>query len=706
MGHLSINELLLKANVFSKTGKVDEAKNVYQKILNSDPTNLKAKEGIVSLNLSIINKLNNIGHSFYKQGKLDEAIEVFNKVIFYKPNSAEAYYNIATILIKKNKLEASINANKKAIFYDPELIQAHFNMGIALQDLGKLNEAVDAYKKAISLKPDYTEAYFHIGRALCDLGKYHIAIEAYNQAILLNPDYISAYNHFANLMTKGSFLQSKSHLYPTILKLLQKNIIEPSQIAKSSISLLKCDPSIKSILIMNDDINIDSSIIKIISDLSNHTLLTKLMSVIPLPDLDLEALLTNIRSSVLLNISKIQFTSDILSFQSALALQCFINEYLYKESDEETLALKRLEHSIDLTFSKNLQPEPFILLCLASYRPLHTYDWSQSISLPNQFQNVSKTLIHDFFKEKKLSSEMPMLDEIIDEVSSNVRQQYEQNPYPKWTDLKSNYEPLTISELVKKLKLKLTNDVINTVISPDILIAGCGTGKQSINAASNYKNSNVLAIDLSLRSLAYAKRKTQELDINNIEYMQADILDLEKLDKQFDIIECGGVLHHMKDPMAGWQVLMNCLKPGGLMRVALYSELAREHIVEARNETQRLGIGKKNFEIKSFRNMVAKLEKPHHQKIIETSDFYDLSSFRDLVFHTQEHRFTIMQIEEMLSKLGMDFCGFEVKNEILIKFKLENKTGADLYNLEKWNLFEEMNKDTFMTMYSFWCQKI
>ena len=305
MGHLSINELLLKANVFSKTGKVDEAKNVYQKILNSDPANLKAKEGIVSLNLSIINKLNNIGHSLYKQGKLDEAIEVFNKVIFYKPNSAEAYYNIATILIKKNKLEASINANKKAIFYDPELIQAHFNMGIALQDLGKLNEAVEAYKKAISLKPDYTEAYFHIGRALCDLGKYHIAFEAYNHAILLNPDYISAYNHFANLMTKGSFLQSKSHLYPTILKLLQKNIIEPSQIAKSSISLLKCDPTIKSILIMNDDINIDSSIIKIISDLSNHTLLTKLMSVIPLPDLDLEALLTNIRSSVLLNISKI-----------------------------------------------------------------------------------------------------------------------------------------------------------------------------------------------------------------------------------------------------------------------------------------------------------------------------------------------------------------------------------------------------------------
>ena len=104
--------------------------------------------------------------------------------------------------------------------------------------------------------------------------------------------------------------------------------------------------------------------------------------------------------------------------------------------------------------------------------------------------------------------------------------------------------------------------------------------------------------------------------------------------------------------------------------------------------------------------MVAKLKKTHHKKIMETSDFYDLSSFRDLVFHTQEHRFTIMQIKEMLSKLEMYFCGFEVKNEVLIKFKLENNTVADLYNLEKWNQFEEMNKDTFMTMYSFWCQKI
>ena len=84
--------------------------------------------------------------------------------------------------------------------------------------------------------------------------------------------------------------------------------------------------------------------------------------------------------------------------------------------------------------------------------------------------------------------------------------------------------------------------------------------------------------------MAYAKRKTEELGIENIEYMQADILDLGKLNKQFDIIESAGVLHHMDNPMAGWKVLTDCLKPGGLMKIGLYSELARKHIVKIEKE--------------------------------------------------------------------------------------------------------------------------
>ena len=110
------------------------------------------------------------------------------------------------------------------------------------------------------------------------------------------------------------------------------------------------------------------------------------------------------------------------------------------------------------------------------------------------------------------------------------------------------------------------------------LTGSIGTGKST--TAAMFKSSKVLAIDLSLSSLAYAKRKTEELAINNIEYMQADILDLGKLNKQFDIIESSGVLHHMDNPIKGWKVLTDCLTAGGLMRIGLYSELARKNIVK------------------------------------------------------------------------------------------------------------------------------
>ena len=114
---------------------------------------------------------------------------------------------------------------------------------------------------------------------------------------------------------------------------------------------------------------------------------------------------------------------------------------------------------------------------------------------------------------------------------------------------------------------KAFNNINALSKAPQILVAGSGTGQHALGTASRFKNSQVTAIDLSPRSLAYAKRKMEELGVTNIHYLQADVLDLGMLDKQFDIIESAGVLHHMADPIAGWKVLTNCLKPGGLIKV-------------------------------------------------------------------------------------------------------------------------------------------
>jgi 2-polyprenyl-3-methyl-5-hydroxy-6-metoxy-1,4-benzoquinol methylase len=93
----------------------------------------------------------------------------------------------------------------------------------------------------------------------------------------------------------------------------------------------------------------------------------------------------------------------------------------------------------------------------------------------------------------------------------------------------------------------------------------------------------VLAVDLSLTSLCFAQRQTRALGLTNIDYAQADILRLPSIGRMFDMIDATGVLHHLADPFAGWRALLSMLRPGGLMSLGLYSEIARRDIVYTRD---------------------------------------------------------------------------------------------------------------------------
>ena len=325
--------------------------------------------------------------------------------------------------------------------------------------------------------------------------------------------------------------------------------------------------------------------------------------------------------------------------------------------------------------------------------------------MPIELESLKQRQILEPAEETRLSQKIPILQEINNNISCKVQGQYEQNPYPRWVNLGLRFTTKSVSSVMTDLKLKIQNLSVNEINNPQILIAGCGTGQQSIGVSSTFNNCDVLAIDLSLSSLAYAKRKTEELGISNIEYMQADILDLRALNQKFDIIESVGVLHHMDNPMSGWKVLKECLKPGGLMRIGLYSELARRDIIKMRNEIKQLDIDSSDESMKSFRKKIVDSEEEHHQLEVLSLDFYSMSTFRDLLFHTQEHQFTIIQIKDYLTQLGLVFCGFE-SNEIIKKFMSENLEENAIYDLEKWNDFEKLNPRIFAGMYQFWCQKI
>ena len=638
--------------------------------------------------------------------QFDRAIDYYQIAIKLNPKFVEAHYNMASALQKKGDLKGAIKAYKQAVLIKPDYADAFYNLANTLKDMGELGAAIKSYKQAIKINPNLHNAHNNMGNALKDMGKLTAAIESYKRAIKINSSHEDAYRNLGKSLQNVVFTRPDSDLKSIIHSMLESaNQARPKDIAAAALSLLKLEPAVKEFLsthVSGEDLQL---LERLIANVDEEPLFLKLMTLCPLGDLAFEKILTNARSVLLMSANNISAAPATLCFLSALALQCFANDYLYHQTDEETKSLMILETLVEQALLKGIQPSPHWVLILGSYKALHQYQWCGQLSLTQDLQAILAMQVFEPQQEHYLKTKIPILKELSDKVSSKVRDQYEESPYPKWIDLGLILSPAPIAKVVKALKVRLADHKIFEVEAPAILIAGCGTGQHSIDTAARFKNAKVLAIDLSLSSLAYAQRKTEAFGVQNLEYMQADLLDLGQLNKTFDIIESSGVLHHMEKPMAGWKVLVSCLKVGGLMKIGLYSELARQHIVKMREEIQQLNTETDHIGMKRFRNGVIRSKAPHHQLIISSPDFHSMGSLQDLLFHVQEHRFTIPQIQHCLTKLGLKFCGFEV-GTITQDFKRTNSGEDDAYDLIKWHTYEQAHPHAFAGMYQFWCQKV
>jgi SAM-dependent methyltransferase len=216
----------------------------------------------------------------------------------------------------------------------------------------------------------------------------------------------------------------------------------------------------------------------------------------------------------------------------------------------------------------------------------------------------------------------------------------------------------------------------------------------------------VTAIDLSRSSLAYATKMARKMNLANIEFYQADILELQSMKDRFHIIECSGVLHHMEDPIQGWKNLIGLLEPGGLVKIALYSQRARQVISGIRDLISENKMTPSNEHIRIFRQAILdNLIDGDFTELKQSADFYNLSGCRDLLFHVQEHQFTPLQIEDAINSLGLEFLGF-VNLPFSVKKMFEQQFGAkaDRTCLENWDTLEEISTGIFGNMYQFYCR--
>ena len=144
------------------------------------------------------------------------------------------------------------------------------------------------------------------------------------------------------------------------------------------------------------------------------------------------------------------------------------------------------------------------------------------------------------------------------------------------------------------------------------------------------------------------------------------------------------------------------------MRIALYSRTARREISKIRSMISDLNIENTEEGRAHFRNIVMTPGSEFFNifSYARTQvDFFAESSCRDLFFHVQEHNFDLLEIKTILNDLNLYFLGFQFGNKFMKeKFMEIYQKENDIYSLDKWNSFEQMYPDTFISMYDMWLQ--
>ena len=157
--------------------------------------------------------------------------------------------------------------------------------------------------------------------------------------------------------------------------------------------------------------------------------------------------------------------------------------------------------------------------------------------------------------------------------------------------------------------------------------------------------------------------------------------------------------------IAGIEILQDLLEPKGLLQLGLYSEIGRQDVIKVRKFINEKNFKSTNNDIRNCREAILKKrDEQLFKKILYRKDFYSISSVRDLIFHVQEHRFTLIQISKILNDLNLEFIGF-VDSSVKEKYSHFFPEDKKNISLKKWNIFEIDNPDTFTGMYIFWVKK-
>lgn len=644
-----------------------------------------------------------VGNEHTVQYRAD-ARALAEKLLAMAPEHPPALNLLGRISLDEGFYESAEHYLQRALKAAPDDAGCCYSLGHVNLARGRYNEAVKHFTRSLDLAPGETRAATSLVYTFARQGNVVQAFNGYRELFRVHPNDPHVR---AKLFEVARHIQADRYqpdLEKDLVEWLKLDQVDHDGMASLTASILRHKYRLD-----DPDAVID------LQDLAKDELLQLALGKLYFTSVEMEQFLILVRKQLLLHSLAGQFQDKaLLKLAACFVMQASHNEHVYAIDDEEKDLVQGLGELLDTILNTGtVQPADVTtaLLMYGMYEPLHRLKGNLALSKialnrwPPYVRPIISHCVLSLQEELKVAQAIQRLTPIEDPVSRAVRQQYEANPYPRWLHLgfssPTNYGRALEAELEGYRAPQFFN-----MGNVKILVAGAGTGRHALHVAKYFRNVEVTAIDLSARSLAYAKRMAERYKIANIRFLQADILELDKLDEQFHVIECSGVLHHMADPEVGLAMLKQRLEPYGLLKIGLYSKEARRIVTTARQWIKDLDYKPTLNDIRRFReNLLEDRLEGDFKPLLSSRDFYSTSGCRDLLFHVQEHCFTPRGLVGILHRHELTFLGFIASASTKQLFKKTMGQSASIKNLNAWHRFEQQYPDTFAGMYQFYVQQ-
>lgn len=677
----------------------------------------------------ITNTTSNDSQNDLNKSLLKTALSKVKQALEINPTGIKGLNLYARIELFRDRPHQAQIIIERALNAKPDSPTALYSAGHIALALGQLEKAEQHFSASLKISKVATRSASSLAYTYLEQGKYVEAFQLYQELIKTQAN---------DPHIRNKLFESASHINADFYSQeLEANVLRYLEFENVDHSLLR--NLITTLLHHKFQINQASTPLEFDQIAADPLLLSSLKRFY-FCDALLERLFISLRQTLLFNtVQDMTLPSAHIDLAHDMAIQAQLNEYVWPVTKDEEKIIDGLEDLLlKVTQESQWQLEDIApaLLILAQYQDLSKSKLAPTLASAQVKQASKSSYLADIIDyaiinreaEIKLAETIPYWSPATfsrSELNSNeinsyeikrnivsvkVQNQYEENPYPRWKDigfntatsyqqaLLKNFPQLNLSHWQGKQKL-------------NVLVAGCGTGRQAIRLASYFNDLNIIAIDLSGRSLAYAKQQADKYKVNNIQFIQADILEFSNFPMLFDVIECSGVLHHMENPEQGLQSLNTLLSPTGVMKIALYSAAARKQVITFRDlitkNKQQTG---QELDQRLLRQALLMKQIPGNwSDIVNSPDFYSMSNCRDLIFHEQEHQFTPAKISQLLANNQLDFIGMlpttsarQVFEQTIGKLN-DSKTNNN--TLENWQRVEQQNEEIFAGMYQFYCRK-